>query len=358
MAYGVGVVGAGPGVAALHLPTLARLPDHYQVLTVTDAGSGRASVLARQWGASARPDLDALLAHPGLDVVAVCSPPDAHADQVRRCIEAGVGAILCEKPLATSVEAAKAAVVSARTAGVALLVGTNHHHDPAWQTVRTMLAGGASRVRTVSATVALPPNTRYHELVSEPAGGAVSTPGGTPRAAAAGTARRDPPDWANPTVAAAIVRQLVLGLAVHDLPAIRELAPEPPIVEFARPVPPIGYAIGFGAGDVACQLGAVMLPDGPDALWRLSIGTAAGLIDVDYPPAFVHAGGGTVRVRSGGAQATRHPVQHEDGYVREWRALYDLIERREPVPYDRILDDALYAIALADGAAAFIEAAA
>ncbi len=38
MAYGVGIIGAGPGVAALHLPTLARLEGEFRVVHVADGG--------------------------------------------------------------------------------------------------------------------------------------------------------------------------------------------------------------------------------------------------------------------------------------------------------------------------------
>ena len=46
MVRGVGIIGAGPGVAALHLPTLARLSDAFRVVHVADGGSGRSAALA------------------------------------------------------------------------------------------------------------------------------------------------------------------------------------------------------------------------------------------------------------------------------------------------------------------------
>ena len=51
MPWNVGVLGAGPGVAALHLPVLGRLAELFRVVHVADAGSGRAQVLAGQLGA-------------------------------------------------------------------------------------------------------------------------------------------------------------------------------------------------------------------------------------------------------------------------------------------------------------------
>ncbi|BDZ44448.1 hypothetical protein [Naasia aerilata] len=152
-------------------------------------------------------------------------------------------------------------------------------------------------------------------------------------------------------MAAGVVRQLLLGLGIHDLPAIRELAPEFERISFARAVPPIGYAVGFRSSRVQVQLAAVMLPDGPDAQWRLSIGTTRGVVDIDYPPAFVHAGSAVVRVRTAEGRLIEHPADPDDGYVREWRALDAELRGDRAIDYDGVLADALFAIAIADGAA-------
>ena len=82
MPHGVGIIGAGPGVAALHLPTLAHLADDFRVTHVSDAGSGRAEGLAARVGARASVGIDELLADPEVDIVAICSPPGEHAAQI------------------------------------------------------------------------------------------------------------------------------------------------------------------------------------------------------------------------------------------------------------------------------------
>ena len=64
MVWGVGVIGAGPGVSALHLPTLDRLADRFRVVHVADAGSGRAGELAARNGVPASSGTSALLADP------------------------------------------------------------------------------------------------------------------------------------------------------------------------------------------------------------------------------------------------------------------------------------------------------
>jgi predicted dehydrogenase len=332
-------------VAALHAPTLGRLSDRFSLAHVSDAGSGRARVIAERVGARYSTGIDDLLADPAVEVVAVCSPPDQHAAQVLAAVAAGKRGVLCEKPLALTADDSRAVIEACRTAGTALVVGTNHAFDPAWTRAKHHLLGNRGRVQTWTATMALPPNGRYHALVSD-AGSSVGPD--------ASVARRPAPDWDNSEVAAAIVRQLVLGLGIHDLPALRDVAPRSGEVVFARPVRPIGYAIGLLAGEVLVQLNAVMLPGGADALWRLSIGTSFEDIDVEFPPAFVHSGSAQVTVRTASGNETHYAPVTDDGYLEEWRALADALDGGPPVEYGELLDDSLYAIRIADGAADLI----
>ena len=120
---------------------------------------------------------------------------------------------------------------------------------------------------------------------------------------------------------------------------------------FARAVAPIGYAVGYRASGVPVRLATVMLPDGGDALWRVDITTDTDLVEVSFPPAFVHVGSAVVRVTSGSGKRTTYPHDAEDGYLAEWRALVDVLNGRSVVEYDELLDDARYGLALADAAA-------
>ncbi|HEX5857783.1 MAG TPA: Gfo/Idh/MocA family oxidoreductase, partial [Microbacterium sp.] len=132
MSHGVGIIGAGPGVAALHSPTLARVAADLRVVHVADAGSGSAEPVARRTGARWSSGIDELLSDAAVDIVVICSPPSEHAEQVLAAVATGKRAILCEKPLATTEEDAARVVDACREAGVVLLVGTNHLFDGAW----------------------------------------------------------------------------------------------------------------------------------------------------------------------------------------------------------------------------------
>jgi predicted dehydrogenase len=337
---GVGIIGAGPGAASLHGPTLARAGG-FRLVHVSDDGSGRAREIADVTGARASEGIGELLADPDVDVVVVCSPPERHAEHVRAAVAAGKRAILCEKPLALTDSDAEDIVNRCRAAGVVLVVGTNHFFDPAWARAKHHLVSGGGRIRAITITASLPPNDRYHRMVSEPTGSRTA-PG------------RGLPDLGDPHVAAAVVGRLVSGLAVHDLPALRDLVPRIDRVVHAAPVAPLGYSIGLRAGDVSVQLVATMRPTGADALWRLTIATTHDVVEVAFEPSFVHSGSASVRVRSADGTETVYPRLADDGYTAEWQALAAALSGGEPVEYDELLDDARYAIALTDAVAAVI----
>lgn len=336
MPRGVGVLGAGPGVAALHLPTISRVADDFEIVHIADAGSGRAADLAARLGAAHSSGTADLLADPRVEVVAICTPPEQHAAQILAAIDAGKRAVFCEKPLALTRADAESVVRVCRDAGASLLVGTNHLFDPAWGRATHHLVAHGVRVDTVRVTAALPPNGRYHALVTE----VEQMLGSHPR-----------PDWSDPDLAASIVRRLLIGLGIHDLPIVRDLAPDLERVVYARPVAPIGYAVGFVAGGVRVQLHAVMLAGGADALWRLTVGAGSDEIDVEFRPSFVHDGSALVRVIDDAGRVIEYPRVADDGYIAEWQALAALIDGVEAVEYDALLADALYAIELADAAA-------
>lgn len=346
MVRGVGIIGSGPGASALHAPTLSRLSSEFAIVHVADGGSGRAVELARRHGARSSMGVDELLADPNVEVVVLCSPPHEHAAQVLAAVAAGKRAILAEKPLATTLADAEAVIAACRDAGVALVVGTNHLFDPAWDRAKHHLVGLGERVQTVSVTVALPPNGALHDLVTESTQLVTTGPG------------RGIPDFENVEVAASVVRQLVLGLAIHDLPLLRDLVPRVEDVVYARAVAPIGYAIGYRGLSTSVQLSAVMLPDGAEAFWRIRLTTATDIVDVEFPPAFVHDGSATASVRGATGVVTSYPRDIEDGYLREWSVLAALMNGDQAVEYDELLDDMRYALTLADAASAAVRSAA
>ena len=112
-----GLIVAGPVTQAIHLPTLATLGDRLQVVVhIMDDEVG--TLVASRTGARSTTSVQtrSRLEDPEVEVVATFSPGQFHAAQVEAATAAGKLAILCEKPLATTVEEAQLiADVSAKT---------------------------------------------------------------------------------------------------------------------------------------------------------------------------------------------------------------------------------------------------
>jgi predicted dehydrogenase len=129
---GVGLLGAGPVTQAIHLPTLATFGDLFQVRHIMDVDRTVATEVAQRVGARASTDMQAVLDDPEVEVVAICSPPQFHAQQVAAACAARKRAILCEKPLATTADEARSIAEASRASGVPVVVGTMHAYDPAY----------------------------------------------------------------------------------------------------------------------------------------------------------------------------------------------------------------------------------
>ena len=118
MAVRVGVIGTGfmgrtwTEVATNHV-------DETQVVAVS--GGRRAEQLASDYGATAEPTPEALLARPDIDLVIVTTQPDSHEEYVVAAGRAGKH-VLVEKPIALEPAAAARLVEAAARAKRLLMV--------------------------------------------------------------------------------------------------------------------------------------------------------------------------------------------------------------------------------------------
>jgi UDP-N-acetyl-2-amino-2-deoxyglucuronate dehydrogenase len=92
---------------------------------VAVAGGRRAPQLATDYGATAEPSVDALLARKDVDLVVVATQPDSHEEYVVMAGDAGKH-VLVEKPMATSVAEADAMVKATEGRGLVLAVCSQH----------------------------------------------------------------------------------------------------------------------------------------------------------------------------------------------------------------------------------------
>lgn len=77
----------------------------------------------------------------GPDAVIICSENSRHAGLIELAAAAGAH-ILCEKPLATTVSDAQAAVAAAQAAGVQLMIAHPVRFAPAFNDLKALIAGG------------------------------------------------------------------------------------------------------------------------------------------------------------------------------------------------------------------------
>ena len=103
----------------------------------------RAAADRHGW-AAAETDWRALIARDDVDLVDICTPGDSHAEIAVAALAAGKH-VLCEKPLANTVEEASVMVAAAEEAyarGQLAMVGFNYRRVPATALARGMVADG------------------------------------------------------------------------------------------------------------------------------------------------------------------------------------------------------------------------
>ena len=135
---GFGIVGTGLA-AELHARAVAACSDNGAYLAGF-ASRGRDNRLAREYD---RPcmTLDAMLEHPGVDVVGICSPSGLHADQSVRAMQAGKH-VLVEKPMALDASQARRMIAVSEETERHLGVALQRRAVPLFQQVRQAVRAG------------------------------------------------------------------------------------------------------------------------------------------------------------------------------------------------------------------------
>lgn len=113
------------------------------VLCGRDGDAVRAAAARHGWAAT-ETDWRALIARDDVDLVDICTPGDSHAEIALAALAAGKH-VLCEKPLANTVEEAEAMAEAAEAAfkqGRLAMVGFNYRRVPAIALARRMITEG------------------------------------------------------------------------------------------------------------------------------------------------------------------------------------------------------------------------
>lgn len=135
----VGIAGLGAAGQAF-VPALLAHAAFDWVAFAEPVDALRADLAARH-GRTGYATLQDLLAYPGLDAVIVATPTPLHATQVQQVAAAGLH-VLVEKPMAVTLDDARAMVVACERAGVVLLVGHSHGYDAPIEAMREVIEAG------------------------------------------------------------------------------------------------------------------------------------------------------------------------------------------------------------------------
>ena len=138
----IGVLGTGIIIRDYHLPVLKR---HAQAEVVAAANLHAASLerLAEEWGIDRTyTDFGAMASDPEIDAVVIGLPNYLHAPVTVQMLEAGKH-VLCEKPMAMSVEQAETMVDASRRTGRKLMIAHMWRFDREIAWLRDLVAGGS-----------------------------------------------------------------------------------------------------------------------------------------------------------------------------------------------------------------------
>ena len=135
----IAVIGCGKITQVRHAPEYAENPN-CELVGWYDALPGRAQAMAEQYGGQACASIDDLLALQP-DAVSVCVANCDHASVTIRALEAGCH-VLCEKPMAVTLEECEAMTQAAQRTGRRLMLGHNQRFNRAHQEARRMIASG------------------------------------------------------------------------------------------------------------------------------------------------------------------------------------------------------------------------
>src|SRR4051794_22679570 len=142
---GYAFMGAAHSQAWRSAPRFFDLPLRPRMTALAGRDAGRVAAAAERLGwESTETSWQALVERDDIDLVDVCTPGHTHAEIVIAALEAGKH-VLCEKPLANSVEEAEAMTRAAERAaadGVRAMVGFTYRRVPAISLARQLVAEG------------------------------------------------------------------------------------------------------------------------------------------------------------------------------------------------------------------------
>ncbi|MBQ7336112.1 MAG: Gfo/Idh/MocA family oxidoreductase [Clostridia bacterium] len=136
----IGIIGCGRIAQERHIPEYAAHPGA-ELFGYYDFVASRAEEMAKQYGGRAFTSVEELLECAEIDAVSVCTANNAHAQTTIAALRAGKH-VLCEKPMATSMEECEAMAAEARRSGKVLMIAQNQRFMSEHVKAKELLALG------------------------------------------------------------------------------------------------------------------------------------------------------------------------------------------------------------------------
>ncbi len=140
--YRVGVIGCG-SIAQRHTKAYQSVLG-FQLAAAAEPNAETARTFQETFAIPTMyADPKEMLQNESLDVVSICTWHGLHALQTLMAAEHGAKAVLCEKPMAVSLDEADQMIAACRTGGTKLAIGHQRRFYPGWTEARRLISEGA-----------------------------------------------------------------------------------------------------------------------------------------------------------------------------------------------------------------------
>ncbi len=136
----IGVIGCGKIAQVRHIPEYAA-NENCTLTAFFSPNAKRAEDMAAKYGGKVYASAEELFANPEIDAVSICAANYAHAELSIKALEAGKH-VLCEKPMAVTLEDCEAMLAAAEKAGKRLMIGQNQRLAKAHLCAKELLEQG------------------------------------------------------------------------------------------------------------------------------------------------------------------------------------------------------------------------
>ncbi|RKN80534.1 Gfo/Idh/MocA family protein [Paenibacillus ginsengarvi] len=137
----VGIIGQGRSGRHIHGNQLLKMKEHYEITAIADSIEERQQIAKREYGCNAYHTWQEMIENEKLDLVVNAAPSHLHFEISMQVLDRGVN-VLCEKPLAKTVEEVNQLIEKSKKSNKTLAVFQNARFQPAFIQIRKIIESG------------------------------------------------------------------------------------------------------------------------------------------------------------------------------------------------------------------------